>query len=147
MKGALPLLAFLAGAGLALQVGFNNALRARLGHPLTAALVSFGSGTIALAVFVLIMRAPLGLPPRDEFGPWWIWLGGLVGALYVASAAAYASRLGAAAWMALVIAGQLLASLVLDHVGLVGFAPHPINALRLLGAALLLAGVVLVLSF
>jgi transporter family-2 protein len=63
----------------------------------------------------------------------------------VASAAAFAGRLGAAPWVALVVTGQIAASLLLDHYGLVGFARHPFNAWRGLGAILLVLGVVLVL--
>ncbi len=137
--------ALAAGAALASQVGMNNALRARLGHPVIAALVSFGVGTLALALYLAALRP--GLPDRGAFlgGPRWMWLGGLVGAAYVASAAAFAQRLGAGAWLALVIAGQILASVALDHFGLLGFTPHPASIWRVVGVVLLLAGVVLVL--
>jgi transporter family-2 protein len=137
--------ALVSGAGLAIQVGLNNELRVRLAHPILAALASFAIGTLLLLTNVAALRPPL--PPTAELrrGPWWIWMGGVVGAVYVGCSAAFAKRLGAAGWVGLIIAGQTLMSLVLDHYGLVGFARHPVSPARLLGAALLLAGVVLVL--
>ena len=49
------------------------------------------------------------------------------------------------AWLGLVVTGQILASLAMDHFGLVGFEPSPIDGPKLLGVILLLAGVALVL--
>lgn len=138
-------IALVSGVGLAMQVGFNNELRDRIGHPLPAAIVSFVIGTIALLALALVTRPPFDTTQAVLRGPWWIWMGGLVGAVYVASAAAYAARLGAASWLGLIITGQIVTSLVLDHFGLIGFTRHPVNSMRLVGAALLLAGVVLVL--
>ncbi len=146
---SVPVLATIAlasGAALAVQVGMNNALRARVGHPMLAALVSFAVGTTVLAVYALIARP--SLPDRSALveGPSWMWLGGVVGAVYVACAAAFAARLGAAAWLALIVTGQILASLVMDHFGLVGFPRRPISPTRLIGALLLLIGVAMVLK-
>jgi transporter family-2 protein len=146
MKMLAGVIALVVGAGLAAQVGFNGGLKARVGHPTPAALISFATGTIALIAYGLATRT---FGPFDGAlgGPWWIWMGGLVGAVYVVSAAAYGPRLGAAAWMGLVIAGQVLASLAFDHFGMLEFAVHPLNAGRVVGAVLLLAGVVMVLVF
>lgn len=145
MKFALAVMALLSGAALAVQVGMNNTLRARMTHPMLAALASFAIGTAVLLVYVLVTRPTL--PDRASLvrGPWWIWGGGLVGAVYVASASAFAGRLGAAAWLGLIVAGQVVASIVMDHYGLIGFARRPMNLARLAGATLILIGVLLVL--
>ena len=92
----------------------------------------------------MVSRPPL--PDRSSLvrGPWWIWVGGLVGACYVASAASFASKLGAAPWLGLIVTGQVLASLLMDHFGLLGFPTHPLSTGRFLGVALLIAGVTLV---
>ena len=74
-----------------------------------------------------------------------MWCGGLVGAFYVAASSVYASRLGAAAWFGLIVTGQVAASMLMDHYGLLGFPRRPINVVRLGGSALLLIGVALVL--
>ena len=69
----------------------------------------------------------------------------MVGACYIMAAVAYSSKLGAAGWLGLVVAGQVVTSVVLDHFGLVGFAVHPLNFWRGVGVALLLAGAAIVL--
>jgi transporter family-2 protein len=76
--------------------------------------------------------------------PLWAWFGGVLGAFYVASSIVVGPRLGAAALLALIVLGQLLASLVLDHFGWLGFPQHPLTLVRLAGAALLFGGVVLI---
>jgi transporter family-2 protein len=79
--------------------------------------------------------------------PWWIWVGGLCGANYIVIAILLAPRLGAATLIAVTVAGQMLVSIVLDHFGFVGYPVHPVNAWRIVGAGLLLAGVGLIQRF
>jgi bacterial/archaeal transporter family-2 protein len=76
--------------------------------------------------------------------PWWAWSGGVFGAAFILLAILLLPSLGAATLFALVIAGQVLAAVTLDHFGALGLTPHPMNAARLAGAALLIAGVVLI---
>jgi transporter family-2 protein len=145
MRFGPVMIALASGAALAFQVGMNNTLRARVGHPMLAAWISFVIGTAALTLYLLVAR-PVW-PDRLRFAeaPWWMFGGGLVGAVYVASSATFAKDLGAAAWLGLIVTGQVFASLALDHFGLVGFPKRPITAIRISGALILLAGVVLVL--
>lgn len=145
MKTLLILAALLSGAALAVQVGLNGELRIRTRSPLLAATISFATGTVILLGVLGVLRPEL--PDRTALAasPWWVWVGGLVGAGYVTAAAAFAPRLGAAPWLGLIVTGQILMSLVLDHFGLVGFPTHPLTVTRLVGAILLLCGVVLVL--
>jgi bacterial/archaeal transporter family-2 protein len=138
------LLALLAGALLPTQAGVNLQLRVMLGHPLAATLVSFVVGTLALAAVVTGLRVPLPLGAAWSRSEWWHWLGGLLGAIYILATIVVAPRLGAATLVAALVAGQMLASLALDHFGWVGFAVHPVNPWRLAGAALIVGGVVLV---
>ena len=144
MQSFLYGLAFLSGLLLTVQVGFNTALRDAFGSPATAALVNFLVGTVGLSAFVLVTRS--GLPTKTQIAgvPAWAWLGGFLGAFYVASSVIVGSRLGAAALLALTVFGQLAASLVVDHYGWLGFPQHTITATRLVGGALLLAGVLLI---
>jgi transporter family-2 protein len=138
------LLALLAGALLPVQTGVNVQLRAALGEPLAAALVSFMVGTLGLGALVLLLRVPAPIATAWQRSEWWHWIGGLLGAGYIVLAIVIAPRLGAATFIAVVVAGQMLSSLVLDQYGWVGFAEHPVSPLRLLGAALVVGGVVLV---
>ncbi|MEO7385453.1 MAG: DMT family transporter [Gammaproteobacteria bacterium] len=142
-----PLLVFVAvliGAGLSVQVGLNSQVRQHLGDPALAALANFLVGTVALLAYLLVVRADWPLASTLRAVPPTTWLGGLLGATYVAAAALLAPRLGSASLLALLIAGQLLMSLVLDHYGWIGFQAHAANPWRLLGAVLLVGGVVLI---
>ncbi len=137
------LLAILTGAILPLQAGINSQLRGVLGHPVLAAAASFLVGTIALAAYSAIARVPI---PAGVFGRtyWWHWSGGLIGAFYVACAIVLVPRLGAATLVAAVVAGQMVASLLLDHYGAVGYPRHPVDLWRVAGAVLVMAGVFLI---
>jgi bacterial/archaeal transporter family-2 protein len=138
------LLALLIGVVLPLQAGVNAQLRVGLGHPLLAAATSFAVGTVALIVCAAAVRAPIPGAAALARLPWWYWTGGLLGAVYVLAAVVLAPRLGAANLVAAVVAGQLVASLVLDHFGLVGYPRFPITLARVAGVALLLAGLLLI---
>ncbi|MEP6687682.1 MAG: DMT family transporter [Gemmatimonadales bacterium] len=138
------LLAVLAGAMLPVQTGVNVQLRGLLGQPLAAALVSFLVGTLGLVVVVAMLRVPLPVGTAWSRGTWWHWSGGLLGAAYIVGTVVLAPRLGAATLIAALVAGQMIASLIVDHYGWVGFAEHAISPVRLAGAALIVAGVVLV---
>ena len=138
-------LALLSGAALAVQVGLNNGLRERMGHPVQAALISFATGTLALLAFALAIRPPWPRASSLAGSPWWIWMGGVVGVTYIMAAVTFSNRLGAAGWLGVVVTGQILTSVLLDHFGLVGFPVHPAGPWRLVGVGLLLAGAAIVL--
>jgi bacterial/archaeal transporter family-2 protein len=140
----LLLLALAAGVLLPVQAGINAQLRAVVGSPLSAALVSFLVGAAGLAAATVILRTPIGIRGASMASPWWYWVGGLIGALYVVATIVLAPRLGAATMIAAIVAGQMFASLVLDQYGLLGFPTHPISGLRVFGAALVIGGVILV---
>ncbi len=137
--------ALAAGAVLPLQAGINAVLARSVGGPIAAALVSFAVGTLALAA----VAAAAARPSAEKLGgvPWWVWVGGLLGAFYVVGSIVTAPRLGAVVFVAAVLAGQSLSSLVADHFGWVGFAEHPISPGRIAGLVLVAAGVALVRIF
>ena len=140
----LLLLALAAGVLLPVQAGLNAQLRSALGSPVAAALVSFLVGTAGLATVAVLLRTPLPLGRAWAATTPWQWSGGLIGAVYVLAAIVLAPRLGAATLIAAVVAGQMITSLVLDQYGLVGFPVHSLTPVRLLGAALVSAGVILI---
>jgi transporter family-2 protein len=138
------LLALAAGVLLPVQAGLNAQLRAATGSPVAAALVSFLVGTAGLAMIALLLRTPLPLGRAWAATTPWQWSGGLIGAVYVLAAIVLAPRLGAATLIAAVVAGQMVTSLLLDQYGLVGFPVHSLTPVRLLGAAMVIAGVILI---
>lgn len=141
--GAL-LVAVLIGAILPLQGLINARLGTHIGGPVVAAFVSFLVGTAMLGLYLLATRTPVTLQGSLKLPPW-IWIGGVLGALYVAFFTLLVPRIGAAGMICLAVLGQVTASLLLDQFGVLQ-APKPVDALRILGALLVLAGVVLVVA-
>jgi transporter family-2 protein len=141
------LFAFAAGVALPVQFGINAQLASWLESPVRAAFVSFLIGAIVLGVAAALVFKPLPSVSRLGHAPWWVWAGGAFGAFYVAGSIVAAPRLGAAALIAVIVAGQSLASVVVDHFGWVGFEPKHVSAGRIGGMALVLAGAALVRFF
>jgi len=141
------LFAFVAGAVIPFQAGANAQLAQWVHSPLRAAFVSFVVGTIALLVLSAFVFRPYPSAHRLGSAPWWVWIGGLLGAFYVVGSIVTAPKLGAATLIALVIAGQTVASLLVDQFGWVGFAERHVSAGRVAGMLLVLGGVALVRIF
>ncbi len=135
------LLAVCAGLTLALQPPINARLRSAVGDPFWAAAISFFVGTVALVALALALRAPLPAFANGFRAPWYVWIGGLLGAIYVASTIVAVPRLGASQMLSLAVLGMMLGALCVDQFGWFGLAVKPISMLRIVGAALLIAGV------
>lgn len=145
MNWTYALLALVAGALLPLQALVN----ARLGHAtaggLFASACSFLVGTLVLWTVLAVSRP--AWPTTDGLLrlPAWMWAGGVLGAAFVAIATLAVPRIGAASLVALVVLGQMGAALALDRFGILQ-AARPVDASRLFGALLVVAGVVLVMQ-
>jgi transporter family-2 protein len=140
----VPILLVLAAGGMiALQAPTNAMLARSGGSPVLAALISFMVGTVALFV---VWLASGNRPEAAGFAklPWYAWLGGLYGAMYVAVAAYAAPRIGLASLITIGIAGQIVSAMLLDHFGALGLPRDPFSLVRLAGAALVVLGVILV---
>lgn len=137
-------LAVLIGMLLPLQALINAALGRQTFGPLFAALVSFAVGTVMLLGWWAVSRPTFDLAPLAKV-PWWAWTGGLIGAVYVASATLLIPRMGAAPLICLVVFGQLVGSLLLDHFGVL-HARQPIDASRVVGTLLVVVGALLVVK-
>lgn len=132
------------GIGLAVQAAMNARMGAALASPIGGALVNFIVGLILLAV--LLGSGLFGRLRIAGLGdaPWWAYLGGGIGAIFVTISVIAVPRVGAAVTFAAVIAGQLIGALLLDSLGWLEVTQVPLNPWRFLGAVLLLAGVVLI---
>jgi transporter family-2 protein len=144
MNGILvyALLAAGAGACLELQAAANGSFRRNLGDPGYAAFFSICGTVITATAAMAMLRPPAPSMDAIRSTPWWNWIGGPLGALIVLAGAALAPRLGAAVFIALVVGGQLLCSLLLDHFALMGLPEQPITPGRAVGAILVVVGVV-----
>lgn len=139
----LPALMALAiGLMLPLQGLVNARLGAQVGGPIVAAFVSFLIGTVLLGAYLLLTRTPLTIGGAGKLPPW-IWTGGLLGALYVACFTLLMPRLSAASLVCLAILGQVSASLLFDHFGVLQ-APRRADPVRIAGAILMIVGVLMV---
>ena len=143
----LIMLALGAGAVLPIQAALNSRLGRELGNPMLAALGSFVAGCLVLLLYLLATRTPFPGATAIARIPPMLWVGGILGGIYVTLVIIVTPRIGVAPTMGLVVAGQLALSILLDHFGALGLDKHPINVGRLVGAALLAAGVILVKRF
>lgn len=140
----LLLLAAFAGAVVPFQSAINANLGRGLGHPLWATLASLMVSILVLLPIMLAMRLPLPSMAFIGKAPLWMWAGGAFGVCFISLALVLLPKLGASGFMALALAGQVVASLVLDHFGWFGLEERPITLPRLAGAMLLIGGVVLI---
>mgnify|MGYP001812940678 FL=1 len=137
----------LAGCLLGTQPSVNGQLGRNLEHPLQASLISFASGTTILLIVTLasgVFPPAFTTSPRDL--PWWIWFGGAIGVVLVTTSLILVPRVGSLPWFAAVMTGQTVAALGLDHYGLLGNPRSHASPLRLLGAGLLIAGVLVIVQ-
>ena len=139
--------AFLIGISNAVQSGVNAQLRESLNNPILAALTSFLVGLVVLLIaFACFNQHPV--PGINDFKQvsWTRYLGGVMGAFYVLTVIFIIREIGPANMICLVVAGQMVAAITVDHYGLQGFAVHQITLPRIAGAVLLVAGVYLILK-
>ncbi|MBS0532273.1 MAG: DMT family transporter [Proteobacteria bacterium] len=138
------LLALGAGVSIVIQQALNANLRADLNSAAWSGFVSYAVGLACMALLVLALREPI--PPLAMMAriPWWGWIGGLFGAIFISLGIVLVPHLGAATFIALLVAGQMLGSVVFDHFGWLGLAQRPIDLSRVIGVILLIAGVVLI---
>jgi transporter family-2 protein len=139
------LLGIVSGAFIAIQAPINSQLARGLGMPVAAAAFSFLSGAIVLGIATLVMMRAQDISLDWKApAPWLFVAGGILGGAYVTISTLLIPRIGAAALMALIVAGQLLAGMLMDRIGFLGMAVREISLGRVAGAVLLMAGAVLI---
>ena len=143
------LIALAAGAANPFQTGTNAELSKQLGRPVLAGLWVYVSGLAGLLLIAIVLRelpaASLGRTGAAAGPvPWWAWLGGAISILSTMAGLLLAQRLGSAMFTGLSITASLLTSVLLDQFGWLGFRQHTASPARMLGCALLVAGVWLV---
>ncbi len=146
MRIFLLLYVIAAGALTTVESGANAKLTDTLGGPWWAALL-FSIITVILLIGIVLVAA--GPFPAGRLGsvPWWAWTGGVISTCYIISMMVAPGVLGAGVFTGLTVTASLVASVVLDHYGLVGFPVHPASLGRLIGTALMIGGIALVAVF
>ena len=142
-RGLAVTLTAVVGGCIALQAPINSQLGRAVGT-FQAAFVSFTIGTVLLALIAALAKGGLGQVTDARHVAWYYLTGGLLGAAYVTTVLVTVRTLGAGGVTAATIAGQLTMAVVVDQLGILGVAKHPITALRVLGVALLAAGTFLI---
>lgn len=146
MKTFFIFLTILAGCVLPFQGSINGRLGKSIDSPVFASLISFLIGTIALLIYGLTTHSPLRLQSLKQI-PLYEWTGGILGAFYVLVVVLMLPRLGTALTFSLIVAGQMVVSMWLDHAGILVAVQHPINIWRVLGLCLIIGGVIIVRKF
>lgn len=134
-----------AGCLLGAQPSVNGQLGLNVAHPLQASLISFATGFGILLVLSVVTGT---FPPRMTAPvsqlPWWIWFGGAIGVIMVTTSLILVPKVGSLPWFAAVMTGQIIAAITLDHFGWLGNPKAIASPLRLLGGALMIAGVMVI---
>jgi bacterial/archaeal transporter family-2 protein len=144
MNYILTTLAFFLGGLLPIQVGVNAELAKYINSPILAALVSFLVGGVCLILGTLMFKAPFPTLNQVISLPIWLWGGGMIGAAVVLGSILAGPKIGALALVSLLLAGQLVVSILIDHYGWLGFPIQKMNIQRFLGILLLVGGFLLV---
>jgi transporter family-2 protein len=131
------LLMLCGGIMVAVQPSINARL-ARIVGVLESSCISFAVGTAAM--FILVLIGGRGSLREVASASWWELTGGLLGAFFVTMTIVVVPRIGTAAAMAAIIAGQLATGLLMDHFGMFGGRQIPLDSGRMFGVALLMAG-------
>jgi bacterial/archaeal transporter family-2 protein len=140
------IIAFVAGAVLPIQAGFNFRLGKSIYSPVYASMISFLVGMISVGLYGPATTQGLSLNELKTAPPY-VWLGGILGGFYVTAVILTFPRLGPSLTFGLVVAGQMLVSIVLDHFNILVTQPHPINVWRVVGIMLVIAGVIVIRKF
>jgi bacterial/archaeal transporter family-2 protein len=133
-----------AGISVAVQQVLNGGLRASLNSLAWAGFFSYLGGLLTMIVVLVAFREQMPSWKLVSETPWWAWVGGILGGVFILLVILLLPSLGAATLLALVVAGQMSAAVVMDHFGAFGLTQHSVSISRLLGVALIISGVVLI---
>ncbi|MCT3282849.1 hypothetical protein C6Y11_13820 [Lactiplantibacillus pentosus] len=135
------------GVGLPMQTSINSRLRSSVGSPFMASLISFAVGTVFLGVITLIDVHTLGFSPAlFTSQPLWIWFGGLFGIIYLTGNILLFPKLGSVQTVIMPVLGQIVAGLLIDNFGWFDSATRALTPIRVLGAVLVLVGVIITVA-
>jgi transporter family-2 protein len=145
-KAIWILLVGLAGSLLPIQAGLNAKMGKEITSPVWASLISFLVGAVALLIYVVGTKNSFQLSGIKNV-PIYTWTAGVLGAFYVTVVVLAFPKLGPALTFGLIVAGQLLISLLLDHFNILVHQQHSINIYRIIGMLMIIGGVVLIRKF
>lgn len=136
--------AILVGMMISSQPALNAMLSRAVGGPYAATVISIFVALVFGLVFLAIAGGANYTRAALASVPWWVYLGGVVGAVFVASGPVIAPVIGALLFFVCIVAGQLIGAAIADHFGAFGLEVRKISLQRAIGLALVLVGAVLV---
>ncbi|RYD58611.1 MAG: DMT family transporter [Sphingobacteriales bacterium] len=139
-------MALFAGSFLPIQAGMNGKLAKAGGSPFFASMISFAIGALALVTYILLTSQAVSWKGMKE-APAYAWAGGVLGAFYVTVIVLAFPKIGPGLTFGLVVAGQLLLSMLMEHFQLMGAQAQPISVGRVAGMLLIVAGVIAMKKF
>jgi bacterial/archaeal transporter family-2 protein len=142
----IALIALASGAANPFQAATNAQLNKQSHSPLWAGIFIYASGLLGLlAAQVFVRQAFPGAALREV--NWWAWLGGLISILSTMVGLTLTQKLGSGLFTGLSLTAAVVTSVLLDHFGIVGLKQHAASPGRLVGCALLVAGIWCVAKF
>ena len=136
-------LTFLSGAVLPIQAGLNSKLGKAAQSPVYASMFSFIVGGLGLIAYIVLTRQTVSWAGVKD-APNYVWLGGLLGAFYVTVIVFAFPKLGPGLTFGLVVAGQMIFSILLEHFNVLVAQPNPISLMKVFGVVLVVAGVIII---
>jgi transporter family-2 protein len=148
--GLVFLFILVSGGLRSIEVGCQNTQKIHVQNMWLCAVFSYAVALAGFLIFLAVSRvvSPSALPSIDDLRnmPWWAPFGGLIGGVAVVGMITVAKYVGVAMFNAVVIVSEMLVALVMDHLGLMGFAARELTPPRLVGAVLITVAVYLMAS-
>jgi transporter family-2 protein len=147
MKLTWYILVFICGALLPLQMGFNNKLARSLESPAYASLIAFIVGALAMTLYIPFSKESVSWVGIKSASFLTLLCGGVFGAIYITATMLALPRIGLALTFGLVVAGQVIIAVLLDHFNILVAQQHSMTLGRVVGIGCIILGVILVQKF
>lgn len=139
-------LALITGALIPIQAATNAVFSKSVGNPYIAGFMVFVVGLVGMILFLLTSRTVFPAPRQLVSAPLYSYLGGIIVATYVVMITILVPRIGVGPAIALIVTGQIICAVTIDHFGLFGAPVRAADISRIAGVLLMIAGIYLVMK-
>jgi transporter family-2 protein len=141
-----PALALITGALIPIQAATNASFSKSIGNPYITGLMVFIFGLVGMIIFILVSGTSFPLRQQLISAPLYSYLGGIIVATYVVMITILVPKIGVGTAIGLIVTGQIICAVVIDHFGLFHIAVRSISLIRLAGIILMVSGIYLVMK-
>ena len=138
-------LALITGALIPVQAATNAAFSKSIGNPITTGLMVFVVGFLGMSIVSVAMKAALPTVQQLSTAPWYGYARGIIVATYVVMITLLVPHIGVGTAISLIVTGQIICAVLIDHFGLFNVQVRTIDLSRLTGILLMIAGIYLVM--